>query len=144
DSDVWAVGGQQDAAGIWHPLIEHWNGTVWTVVPAADPNGGGNLLYAVSATSPTNVVATGQTGTGFPGQALVERWNGKTWSVSSTLASAGRSLVPFGVTAGSAALTIVGERETDTAPFATLVAAGAPSTLTLQNAPSVGTGENDL
>jgi hypothetical protein len=144
DSDVWAVGGQQDAAGIWHPLTEHWDGTSWTVVPAADPNGGGNLLYGVAALSPTNVVAAGQTGTGFPGQALVERWNGKSWSVASTPASAGQSLVPFAVTGSGAALTIVGERETDTAPFATFVAAGAPKAVTLQDAPSVGTGENDL
>src|SRR5262249_32538662 len=42
------------------------------------------------------------------------------------------------------ALTIVGERESDTTPFATFVAAGTPKALTFQNAPSVGTEENDL
>ena len=145
DSDVWAVGGRQDAGGIWHPLAEHWNGSTWSVVAAADPNGGGNLLYGVRTVSPTSVYAAGQTGTSFPGQALVEHWNGHSWSVASTISSAaGQSLVPFGITGTDAALAVVGEREGDTAPFETLVIGGATSALALTNAPSVGTGENDL
>src|SRR5262249_20308742 len=143
-SDVWAVGGRQDAGGIWHPLTEYWNGSTWSVVAAADPNGGGNLLYGVHAVSPASVYAAGQTGTSFPGQALVEHWNGQAWSVASTISSGGQSLVPFGITGSDAALAVVGERETDTAPFETLVIGGAPSALALTDAPSVGTGENDL
>jgi hypothetical protein len=144
DSDVWAVGGQQDSAGVWHPLIEHWDGRSWTVVPAADPNGGGNLLYGITAASQSSVYAVGQTGTSFPGQALVEHWNGRSWSVASTLSSPGESLVPFAVTGGDTSLTLVGERETDITPFKTFVAAGSPPALSLQDAPSVGSGENDL
>jgi hypothetical protein len=142
DSDVWAVGGQQDSAGVWHPLIEHWDGHSWTVTPAADPNGGGNVLYGITAASRSSAYAVGQTGTAFPGKALVEHWNGRSWSVDSTLTSPGESLVPFAVTGGDGSLTLVGERETDITPFKTFVAAGSP--LSLQDAPSVGSGENDL
>lgn len=78
DSDVWAVGGQQDSNGIWHPLAEHWNGKSWSVASTPDPNGGGNLLYAVKAVSSGRIYAAGQSGSAFPSQALVEHWNGKT------------------------------------------------------------------
>src|SRR5438034_4460055 len=36
DSDVWAVGGEQDANGLWHTLTEHWDGPAWSVVSAVD------------------------------------------------------------------------------------------------------------
>ena len=143
-NDVWAVGGEQDAGGIWHPLALHWDGSAWSVVPTADPNGGGNLLYAVTALSTENVYATGQTGTAFPSGALVEHWNGSKWSTLAGPADPSESLDPFGITATASALTLVGARETDTAPFSTFVAAGAPSSLGLVGAPSEGTGENNL
>jgi hypothetical protein len=38
----------------------------------------------------------------------------------------------------------VGEQETDTAPYTTYVAAGAPRALSIQTTPNAGTGENDL
>jgi hypothetical protein len=144
DSDVWAVGGQRDAAGVWRPLMEHWDGSNWSVVSAPDPNGGGNLLYAVRAVSSSSVYADGQSGVAFPSQALVEHWDGSSWSTVNAPSDPSASLDPFGITATSDALTVVGALESDTAPFSTLVAAGAASSLTLVNAPSNGAGENDL
>jgi hypothetical protein len=144
DSDVWAVGVQFGGNGVVHPLTEHWNGTSWSVVPAVDPNGGGNTLYAVRAVSGTSVYAVGQTGTAFPSQALAEHWNGTTWSQVSAPADATESLTTLGVTGSDAALTLVGDRENGTAPYTTEVAAGAPSSLSLVSSPNSGTGENDL
>jgi hypothetical protein len=144
DNDVWAVGGQQDSAGLWHPLAEHWNGSAWSVVPTPDPNGGGNLLYAVHAVSSSSVYATGQSGVGFPSLALVEQWNGKAWSTINSPADSSESLDPFGVTATAAGPTVVGARESDTAPFTTLVAEGPTSGLSLVSSPSNGSEENDL
>jgi hypothetical protein len=144
DSDVWVVGGQQDAAGIWHPLAEHWNGSSWTVSSPVDPNGGGNLLYSVSAVSNGNVYASGQTGSGFPSSTLAEQWNGSKWTQLSSPADATESLAAFGSTATGSALTLVGTRETDSSPFTTMVASGAPSSLGLVSSPNVGTGEQDL
>jgi hypothetical protein len=83
-------------------------------------------------------------GTAFPSQALVEHWNGSSWSTLSSPADATESLDPFGTTATPSSLTLVGARETGTAPYSTLVAAGAPSRLGIVSAPSAGTGENDL
>ncbi len=122
DRDVWAAGAQQDSNGVFHPLIEHWNGTSWSVVPAAE----------------------GQTGAAFPSTALVEHWNGTNWSSLPSPADAAESLTTLGVTGSGSALTLVGDRENSTSPYTTEVATGSPSSLSLVSSPNNGAGENDL
>jgi hypothetical protein len=144
DSDVWAVGADQDSNGVWHTLTEHWNGLTWAVVPAVDAGSSGNHFYAVKAVSSNSAYAVGQqAGAGFPNQALVEHWDGKSWSVIASPADASSAL-PLGVTATSSSLTIVGQQETDTAPYTTYAAAGVPKALSIQSTPNAGIGENDL
>jgi Phosphoesterase family len=145
DSDVWAVGAEEESSGLWHTLTEHWNGAQWSVVTAVDAGANGNQFYAVKALASNNVYAVGQqSGAGFPNQALIEHWNGKSWSVVSSPADASASALPLGVTATASSLTLVGEQETDTAPYTNYVAAGAPSSLSIQTTPNAGAGENDL
>ncbi len=145
DSDVWAVGAEQDASGLWHTLTEHWDGAGWSVVNAVDAGSSGNQFYAVKALASDSVYAVGQqAGAGFPNQALVENWNGKTWSVVSSPAAASASVLPLGAAATSSTLTLVGEQETDTAPYTTYVAAGTPGAESIQTTPNAGSGENDL
>jgi hypothetical protein len=75
-NDVWAVGG--DCYGI-HPLLEHWNGTAWSIVSGAQPPGGNwATLYGVEAISSSNVWAVGYAGSETP---LMEHFNGQHWSV---------------------------------------------------------------
>jgi hypothetical protein len=142
--DIWAVGGQEDASEVWHPLAEHWDGGQWTVAATPDPNGGGNLLYAITATSPTAVYAVGQQGDAFPSSTLLERWNGSTWSTLDAPSDTDASLDPFGISTDGTTLTIVGARESDTTPFATLVTSGTPDHLAFATTPNKGTSENDL
>jgi hypothetical protein len=145
DSDVWAVGTDKDANGVWHTLTEHWNGSAWSVVPSVDAGSGGNNLYAVTAVSSTSVYATGQqSGTGFPSQVLTEHWNGSSWSVLSTPSDSGGSDLPLAVTGSDTLLNVVGDRESSTAPYTTMVAAGAPNKLSILTTPNSGAGENDL
>ena len=59
----------------------------------------------------------------------------RAWSVISSPADASASALPLGVTATVSSLALVGQRETDTAPYTTYVAAGAPSALSIQNKP---------
>jgi hypothetical protein len=80
-SDVWVVGDQEGADGVFHTLAEHWNGSIWTVVPAPDPGSSGNHLYAVDAVSADDVWAAGQQLGTFPDNGLVEHWDGHSWSV---------------------------------------------------------------
>ena len=143
DTDVWAVGGFEDANDVWHALTEHWDGSTWTQVNAVDAGTHGNQFYAVKALASDSVYAVGQqANAGFPNQALIEHWNGTAWSVVKSPADAATSL-PLGVTAIAASLTLVGEQETDTAPYTSYVASGAPNALAIQSTPNLGTGEND-
>ncbi|MGH7758456.1 MAG: hypothetical protein ACREN7_04010 [Candidatus Dormibacteria bacterium] len=119
--DIWAVGTTEwDVLDNTHtlapaePLVEHWNGSVWSIVPASDPvphypssklgsqaviSSGGSpaafgdaTLMGVTAISPSDAWAVGQyspnDGT-IPSETLTEHWNGSTWS---TVAAPDRTL----------------------------------------------------
>jgi hypothetical protein len=145
DSDVWAVGGQQDSNGLWQTLTEHWDGSQWSVVKAVDAGVNGNQFYAVKAVATNDVYAVGQqAGSGFPNQALIEHWNGGSWSVITGPTDASASALPLGVTATASSVAVAGQQESDSAPYTTYVAAGAPNSLSLQTTPNAGSGENDL
>jgi hypothetical protein len=61
--DAWAVGYYEDSGFNDHPLIEHWNGTKWSVTKSPDP-GGNAQLEGAAATSPTDVWAVGHAAAG--------------------------------------------------------------------------------
>jgi hypothetical protein len=65
-------------------LIEHWDGTSWSVVSSPNLTQGG-FLNAVTAVSTINVWAVGNTS----GNALVEHWDGTSWSIVSNSVIAG-------------------------------------------------------
>jgi hypothetical protein len=145
DSNVWAVGGERDAHGIWHPLVEHYNGNAWSVVSfPTSANPGSELLYGISADAANDIYAIGQDGTSFPEQLVIGHYDGSSWTLEPSPTDAIESLDPLGIDAHPGALTIVGQRESDTVPNTTLVASGAPSNVALQTTPNVGAGENDL
>jgi len=92
-SDVWAVGFSSSAAvqNNQTALIEHWNGTAWTIVQGANAGIAG-FLYGIAAVSPDNIWAVGSLTTSAGGagtqQALIEHWNGASWSVVGSPGSA--------------------------------------------------------
>jgi hypothetical protein len=55
ENDLWAVGGRGDGDTCYpfRSLIEHWNGTSWSVVS----NPGVNTLFGVTALTANNVWA---------------------------------------------------------------------------------------
>lgn len=91
--DVWAVGGYRPGK-LFHlvPLIEHWDGTQWSVVPTPAGISTG-ALYSISAISPGDIWAVGQAtpfldlkdGTGDTPNgnwvAIAMHWNGTAWQV---------------------------------------------------------------
>jgi hypothetical protein len=143
DNDVWAVGGQEDANGTWQSLTEHYDGSGWSVIPSPNP-GTADLLYAIDAVSSSSVYAVGQQSSAFPNSLLVEHWDGKNWSLLTPPADSTESLSALGVTGTDATLDVVGTRENETVPYTTMVASGAPKSLTLAATPNNGTGEQDL
>lgn len=87
--DAWAVGDYRDINFNELPLIEHWDGSSWSVV--SSPNlGSFASLTGVAATSAKDVWAVGSffdsTNTD---QALVEHWNGSMWEATIGLNPAG-------------------------------------------------------
>src|SRR6266536_3205590 len=88
-NDVWAVGssGSQRSGG--QTLIEHWNGTSWSVVTSPSPATGNNELFSVSAASASSIWTVGFLTNNTSGQTpndqtLIEHWNGSSWSVVAT------------------------------------------------------------
>ena len=56
--NAWAVGSTvTDSAS--QPLIEHWDGTSWTIIPSAGERPGLNALTAVAARTATDIWAVG-------------------------------------------------------------------------------------
>lgn len=86
-TDAWAVGTQRDASTTQQPLIEHWNGSVWSAVSVPQASKVGSQLNGVAAISPNDVWAVGSlqgtTGSNTPSTnaPLIEHWNGSAWSV---------------------------------------------------------------
>jgi putative amidase-like protein len=80
--DVWAVGyylsGDDPHTSNWAPLIEHWNGALWSVVSSPGVTGG--ILYGVAAVSANDVWAVGTSGA----STIIEHWNGASWSIISS------------------------------------------------------------
>jgi hypothetical protein len=74
-----AVG--QYGVGSSAPLVESWNGTRWTIVPAPNRNNSG-VLNGVSCASLTSCVAVGTyfSGPDVVNKTLTESWNGTRWS----------------------------------------------------------------
>ena len=75
-NNVWAVGYYQNPGLQINTLVEHWNGSQWTIVKSANLDSSVNELDGVTAISATNIWAVGQRGN-IP---LIEHWNGSTWS----------------------------------------------------------------
>jgi len=81
-NDVWAVGTSTNNSHINKTLIEHWDGTQWSVVPS--PNGGSsnNFLGEVSAASANDIWTVGAyNNTNNVSLTLIEHWNGSKWSI---------------------------------------------------------------
>lgn len=86
-TDIWAVGygNNMGQALIEQTLIEHWNGTVWTMVQSPNPGNGFNALTGLAAISTNDIWAVGnfsngQTYLGMQ-ETLIEHWNGTSWTV---------------------------------------------------------------
>jgi hypothetical protein len=84
-SDVWAVGLRANSSRLDQvPLIEHWNGTTWSL--AASPSVPG-VLSEMAVASPSDIWAAGfrqVAGGTHPATTLAEHWNGTRWQLVPT------------------------------------------------------------
>ncbi len=80
--NVWAVGDIDFSNGAGKTLVEHWNGSTWSVQPSPNPGSKSNALDGVAASSATNVWAVGDYHNAItqpPARNLVLRFNGSSW-----------------------------------------------------------------
>jgi hypothetical protein len=83
-SDMWAVGSYQTGGTTPYDetLIEHWDGTAWTISPSPSPGSLFNELLATVALGPPDVWAAGLTSVDtVTSSTLTEHWDGLAWTV---------------------------------------------------------------
>lgn len=80
-NDVWAVGYSYNTTNYYDTaLIMHWNGTIWTIVPAPITGAINSDLYSVVSVSAYSAWAVGAyEDSAYQGHTLILHWNGSTW-----------------------------------------------------------------
>jgi hypothetical protein len=98
-ANVWAVGGSGDhVIGIGgspsNTLIEHWNGTAWSIVPSPSP-GTNNALTGVTESAANNLWAVGYDtpSRATAVQTLTLNWNGSAWTTVASPSQGSPSLL---------------------------------------------------
>lgn len=85
-NNIWAVGySSADANAPAQALIEHWDGTQWSVVPGPTPtNSWTSSLSGITAIATNDVWAVGYFDVGNNAFSLIEHWDSTGWSIISS------------------------------------------------------------
>jgi hypothetical protein len=112
-SDVWAVGTAKNLfTNMVGPMLEHWDGTDWSLVFPAQ--GAPSALYGVASSFPADAWQVGDSS----GLAFIGRWNGDSWKLSPSPNIAGRLHATTAIAPGD--VWAVGFRYVDGQGFRTL------------------------
>lgn len=79
--NAWAFGFYEKPTTSFRTLVEHWNGSSWSVVPSPNSGHGENVLLAAAAVTRSDIWAVGYRNGPGPRRTLVERWNGTKWRI---------------------------------------------------------------
>ena len=115
-NDAWALGNYEQNKSQLRPLVEHWNGSQWSIVQT--PAHPGLWLNAVTALAPNDVWIVGYY---FQHEPIFEHWNGSQWSLvhSPNVSSAIASTLSFTVVASND-IWAAGSYETQAGTYQTL------------------------
>ncbi len=81
-TDVWTSGNYYDEFGVSKTLIQHWDGTAWSVVPSPNVGTTSNYLSRISASAANDAWAVGYyTDSSTVDHNLTMHWNGTAWSI---------------------------------------------------------------
>ncbi|HUS17760.1 MAG TPA: S-layer homology domain-containing protein [Chloroflexia bacterium] len=75
--DGWAAGLYYDGVSVLHPMMQHWDGANWAIVPLPELDGA--LLQGVAVIAPDDVWAVGAQDGYYA--TLTMHWDGTDWSV---------------------------------------------------------------
>jgi hypothetical protein len=144
-SDAWAVGQAYPASQGVTTLIEHWDGTSWSVVPTPNVGQGSNLIEGIPAVSSGDVWSGGQVVFASASAPLEEHWDGTKWTpVSAPSAGDSNDILSLAAVATddvwAAGLYSAGFAQ----PLQTLVEHWDGAAWTISDTPNVGTKDNSL
>ncbi len=84
-NNIWAAGFYYDNnSNTDKTLVEHWNGTQWSIVSSPNVGSDFSQLYGVAAISANNIWSVGVDTHVPPTFTLTEHWNGTKWSIVSS------------------------------------------------------------
>ncbi|HEV3315899.1 MAG TPA: hypothetical protein VG488_02975 [Candidatus Angelobacter sp.] len=145
-SDVWAVGQfLPDATpNTTNTLIEHFDGTSWSIVPSPNVGTHANALFAVTAKSGKAWAVGYFIDDNFNSRSLIEAWDGQKWNIINH-PHAGSSDQFFGVSAISPAdIWAVGLQRDSSGKFLTLTEHFDGTDWSVVSSPNPGTTGNQL
>lgn len=79
-TSLWVVGNRNPSPTTHRSLTEHWNGTMWSVVPSPDA-GLKDGLFSNAIVAANDMWAVGNVNKAGLVQPLIEHWNGTSWSI---------------------------------------------------------------
>ncbi|HJP77457.1 MAG TPA: alkaline phosphatase family protein [Pseudonocardiaceae bacterium] len=120
---AWAAGYYADANYHIRTLIEHYDGSSWTVVPSLNPGAERDMLFAISARADNDVWAVGGSQDAPEGtfHTLVEHWDGHAWSVLPSPNPGPKGNELFGVTLAGSQMWAVGQQQNTGFPGKALI-----------------------
>jgi len=126
--DVWAVGTYSGADGVFHPLIEHWNGHHWTTARIKGMRTADGILTSVTSAPGEGIWATGQLVRHAPDRQVILHLVDGSWHVTSDSAvhspgGAAASAYPQGLSVSPRGAWVAGNERSGHAGFSTLVEA---------------------
>jgi hypothetical protein len=98
-------------------LVEHWNGSAWSIQSTPSTGFEGSDLSGIACNSASDCVAVGsaQDFDSPSSEGIIEHWNGTHWTLQASPAPAGRSTTSLtGVTCTGGRCTAVGWSEAST------------------------------
>ena len=145
--NVWAVGAVYGTSNgsEYATLIEHWNGTRWSIVSSPSSIYSADILEGVSAVSAKDIWAVGNVFAGgtIGTLAEIEHWDGTKWSLVNP-ANNGQNSPLYGVTAISANNVWAVGYNSSTNVGQTLVEHWNGTSWSIVASPNVGMGSNAL
>jgi hypothetical protein len=89
-TSCYAVGFYETSTFVDKTLVEHWDGTSWSIVASPNQAGADSTdLGAIACSSPTRCDAVGWYSGGSSANTFMLHWNGTTWSVAPNTRPAG-------------------------------------------------------
>ena len=141
----WAVGDYTD--GSVKTLVEHWDGTSWSIIPSVDPSSQTNILTSVSAISDSDVWAVGtyRDDVSNTVRPLVEHWDGTSWRGVATPTISSHAAGFFSVAKAGSHVWAVGNKfSTSTTSKRTLIERFSAGKWKVVKSPNVGSSDNTL